>query len=95
MVGHKIYVKMTESSVGVAGRSGQFTLTYDKGLTDVGEEIATLAKSLNLVKMPNNRTYVVGDNKYTSKADFNKALEEDKELQQRLLEQIYNKDKGI
>jgi len=95
MVGHKIYVKMTESSVGVAGRSGQFTLTYDKGLTDVGEEIATLAKSLNLVEMPNNRTYVVGDNKYTSKADFNKALEEDKELQQRLLEQIYNKDKGI
>lgn len=90
--GHKIYVKMADSSVGIQGRSGQFTLDYRKGLIGVGEEIATLAKSLNLVEMPNNRTYVVGDKKYTSKADFTSALEEDQELCQSLLEKIYARD---
>ena len=92
MTGHRIFVKMAESSIGVAGRSGAFTLDYKKGLINVGEEIATLAKKYELVEMPNNRTYIVGENKYTSKADFNQALEENKELAEQLLEQIYAKD---
>jgi len=92
IVGHKIKVKMVDSSVGIQGRSGEFTLSYKDGLINVGEEIATLAKFYKLVEMPNNRTYIVGDKKYTSKADFNKALEEDKELAEELLKQIYAKD---
>ena len=92
MTGHRIFVKMAESSVGVAGRSGAFTLDYKKGLINVGEEIATLAKKYELVEMPNNRTYIVGEKKYTSKADFNQALEEDQELALELLEQVYARD---
>lgn len=91
-VGHKIFVKMAESSVGVHGRSGQFTLSYDEGLINTEEEIAVLAKSMNLVEMPNNRTYIVGDKKYTSKADFFKGLQEDTELANELLEKIYSKE---
>lgn len=89
ILGHKIYVKMAESTRGVAGRTGEFTIDYKKGLINVGEEIATLAKRYKLVEMPNNRTYIVGDKKYTSKAAFNKALEEDQELAQSLLQKIY------
>jgi len=92
ILGHKIKVKMVDSSVGIQGRSGEFTLSYEKGLVNVGEEIATLAKAMKLVEMPNNRTYIVGDKKYTSKADFNEALEKDKELQKDLLEKIYARD---
>lgn len=94
LTGHKIFIKMAESSVGVAGRSGEFTLDYKKGLINVGEEIATLAKKYGLVEMPNNRTYIVGEKKYTSKAQFNQALEEDPELAQELLKQIYAKDEA-
>ena len=92
ILGHKIKVKMVDSSVGIQGRSGEFTLSYREGLINVGEEIATLAKKYQLVEMPNNRTYIVGEKKYTSKADFNKALEEDKELAASLLERIYARD---
>ena len=93
-IGHKIYVKMADSSMGSGtGRTGQFTLDYKRGLINVGEEIATLAKQYNLVEMPNNRTYIVGDKKYTSKADFWKALEEDKELSEQLLKSIYEQNK--
>lgn len=93
LLGHKVYIKMTESSQGVAGRSGEFTLDYSKGLINIGEEIATLAKKYKLVEMPNNRTYIVGEKKYTSKAQFNTALEEDQELSQELLEKIYEQNK--
>lgn len=92
ILGHKIKVKMVDSSVGIQGRSGEFTLEYKRGLVNVGEEIATLAKKYNLIEMPNNRTYIIGDKKYTSKAEFNQALEEDKELAQTLLDQIYARD---
>lgn len=92
ILGHKIKVKMVDSSVGIQGRSGEFTLEYKRGLVNVGEEIATLAKKYNLIEMPNNRTYIVGDKKYTSKAEFNQALEEDTELAQTLLDQIYARD---
>jgi hypothetical protein len=92
ILGHKIKVKMADSSVGIQGRSGEFTLEYKRGLVNVGEEIAVLAKKYKLVEMPNNRTYIVGEKKYTSKADFVQALEEDQELSELLLEQIYEQD---
>ena len=94
LTGHKIFVKMAESSVGVAGRSGAFTLDYNKGLINIGEEIATLAKKYELVEMPNNRTYIVGEKKYTSKAQFNEALENDPELAQEILKKVYAKDEA-
>jgi len=93
LIGHKIYVKMTESSQGVAGRTGEFTLDYNKGLINAAEEIAVLSKKYELIEMPNNRTYIVGDKKYTSKAQFFEALEEDKELADSLLTQIYDLNK--
>jgi len=97
IIAHKIFVKMADSSVGVAGRSGEFTLDYKKGLINVGEEIATLAKKYNLVDMPNNRTYVINkdtpeEKKFTSKAQFNEALESDPELSKELLNKIYEQD---
>ena len=61
-------------------------------MSKAGEEIATLAKKYAFVDMPNNRTYILGDKKYTSKAQFNEALEQDNELAQHLLEQVYAKD---
>lgn len=90
--GHRIFVKMADSSVGVAGRSGAFTLDYKKGLINVGDEIAVLAKKYNLVDMPNNRTYIVGEKKYTSAAQFSEALEQDQELSKELLTKIYSVD---
>jgi len=93
ILGHKIFVKMTESSVGVAGRTGQFTLNYSQGLVGTEEEILELAKNLKLVERPNNRTYIVDGQNYTSKQDFMNAIEEDKELRTRLLNKIYENNK--
>ena len=91
--GHKIYVKMTDSSVGTgSGRSGQFTLNFEKGLVNTEEEIFELAKNLNLIERPNNRTYIVDGKKYDSKGAFATAIKEDKDLRDQLLAKIYERD---
>jgi hypothetical protein len=87
---HKIYIQMSESSRGVAGRTGQITFDYKQGIINTEEEIMELAKNLNLVERPNNRTYIVGENKYSSADDFRNAIKEDIELRQKLVGQIEN-----
>lgn len=89
IAGHRIFVKMEESSVGVAGRTAQFALEYDKGLVRVEEEIFELTKNLNLVERPNNRTYIVDGKTYTSKDAFIAGIKNDEELAKILLEKIY------
>lgn len=94
MVGHKIYVKMAESSVGVAGRTGQFTLNYAQGLVNTEEEILELSKNLNLVERPNNRTYIVGDQKFNSRDEFLAAIKEQEGLRNQLLDAVYALNKA-
>ena len=91
--GHKIYVEMTESSRGVAGRSGQFTFDYNNGIVNTEEEIFELAKNLNLVERPNNRTYILNGKNFTSKEEFIVAIRDDEGVKNQLLSQIYNKAK--
>jgi hypothetical protein len=90
--GHKIYVTMAESSTGVAGRSGEFTLNYTEGLVNIQEEVFNIAKNLGLVEQPNNRTYVVDGKTFTSKADFYNALETDPAMAAQIVEKAYARD---
>lgn len=89
--GHKIYVEMTESSRGVAGRSGQITFDYNHGIVNIEEEIFELAKNLNLVERPNNRTYVLNGVNFNSKEDFILAIKNDENVRNQLLKGIYKK----
>jgi len=93
LIGHKIFVKMAESSVGVSGRAGQFTLQYNKGLVGVEEEIFELSKNLNIVERPNNRTYIFDGKNYTSKNEYIDAIKNDPELAKKILEKIYDTNK--
>lgn len=88
---HKIYVQMTESSRGVAGRTGQFTFNYNKGIVHIEDEIFELVKNLNLVERPNNRTYIYDGNTFNSKGDFITAIAQNNEIKEELLARIYNK----
>jgi len=92
-VGHKIYVRMDDSSVGVAGRSGEFTLSYKDGLINTHEEVFLMAKNLGLVEQPNNRTYIFDGNSYSSKKDFLTALKDSPEMQNKVIDLAYLRDK--
>ncbi len=72
ITGHKIYVKMLESSVGTPGRSGVITFDYKKGIVNQFEELYELGKTTGFIKAaPGARsgTYLVGDKEVYGKGN--------------------------
>lgn len=53
-IGHKVRVKFKKNRVGAPYRTAQFTLNYEKGIVDVGNEVFDLAKSLGVIFHPTN-----------------------------------------
>jgi hypothetical protein len=92
ITGHKIYVKMTENSLGVAGRSGEFTIDYTKGLINTHEEVFVLGCNTGIIEKPNNRTYTFEGKTFTSKGDCLKAIRDDKELYKSILAKVKARD---
>lgn len=88
--GHRIWCKMAESSTGVSGRTGQFTIDYNRGVVNIEDEIFTLSKNLGLVERPNNTTYVFNGVNYTGKAKFIEAIKSDDNVRTELLNKIYS-----
>lgn len=97
--GHKIRVIMNDSSCGPKGRTGEFTLDYDRGLVNRHEEIFRLAKGRGAVSMPNNRTYLLKDfpnvgeeTKWSSKEDFLLAIKNNDDLSKFLVNKVRARD---
>lgn len=90
---HKIYVRMEDSSLGKGtGRSGEFTLSYEKGLINTHEEIFLLATNLKLVERPNNRTYIYDNIKYSSKEEFLIAIRDNKSISDGIMKLVHDRD---
>ena len=53
-VGHKVRVKFKKNRVAAPYRTAQFTLDYENGIVDIGNEVFDLAKSLGVVFHPIN-----------------------------------------
>jgi hypothetical protein len=92
LTGHKIYVKMEASSLGPAGRSGVFTMDYEKGIINQHEEIFFLGKSTGVITTPNNRTYYYGDKQYNGKKEMAFAIRDDKKLAEAILKDVKKLD---
>jgi RecA/RadA recombinase len=92
ITGHKIYVKMSENSLGVAGRSGEFTIDYIKGLVNTHEEVFQLGINTGVVQRPNNRTYVFEDKQFTSKEAFLTAIRDDSTLSKNIINKVHDRD---
>lgn len=94
--GHKIYVKNEASSLGSAGRSGVFTLSYDKGIINQHEEIFWLGKNTGVIKTEsNNRIYVYDGKKYTGKKEMALAIRDDKKLANSILSEVIQLDEKL
>lgn len=90
--GHKVYVKMEASSIGQAGRSGVFTLSYDEGIINQHEEIFWLGKNLGVIATPNNRTYQFDGQSFNGKAQTAEAIRDNPELAKKILDAVKKLD---
>lgn len=91
-VGHKIWAKMVESSNGPKNRIAQFTLKYDSGIANIGEEIAELGIELGVIEKPNAQTYKVGEYQWRGKNNLIESLEENADLRNQVLDVIKKND---
>lgn len=92
LTGHKIYVKMEASSLGPQGRSGVFTMDYEKGIINQHEEIFFLGKSLGIITTPNNRTYYYKDQQFNGKKEAALAIRDDKKLADAIMAEVKKLD---
>ena len=90
--GHKIRFKMENSSFGHDGRTAEFTLDYNLGITNQYEEVFTLAVNYGIIERPNNVTYKIGDSTYRGVVACLTALRDNEGLQKELIAQVYAKD---
>lgn len=91
-LGHKIRVKMTDSSIGPKERTGEFTLDYHRGVINVHEEVFRLGVGWNIIEKPNNLTYRFGGKDWRGKPAMLEALKADPELQKAILTELRRRD---
>lgn len=90
--GHKITATMKENSCGPKGRTGEFTLDYNKGITNIHEEVFLLGRNRGVLERPNQTTYVFGDRKFTGIQNMLTAIKDEEELSKAILFEVFKRD---
>lgn len=89
--GHRIRVQMKKSSFGIAGRSGEFTLDYKRGIINTHEEVFGLGYGRGLITLE-GRSYSYKDRKYVGKPAFLAALKEDTKFAAEIVNDLRMRD---
>jgi RecA/RadA recombinase len=91
---HKIRVCMKKSSMGHAGRVGEFTFSYTKGIINQYEEVFLLGANRGIIERPNNTSYVFKGQKWVGKPAMLLALKESKDMQEEVLKELRKRDEA-
>lgn len=98
-MGHTIRVRTEKDNLGKPNREAQFRLHYDRGIIDVGLEVATLAAGLGIIYHPLNdkgspivAQWVFGDKKWIGFANCVKEIEENLEIRRAIIKAIESTD---
>lgn len=89
--GHKIRFRVEESSLGVSGRTAEFTLDYEKGIINTYEEVFMLGKNLGVIEKPNNLMYKFGDQQWKGLVAMLTAIRDSEPLYNAILTEIYKR----
>lgn len=94
-VGHIVRVKAKKNRTGAPYRVAEFTLSYDNGIINIGDEVFNLAKSLKVIYHPvneetgreNTQMWAFGDyDPVRGEANMKKMVLEDAEMRQKMIE---------
>jgi recombination protein RecA len=86
-IGHRVKIKVMKNKVAPPFSEAEFDLYYLKGIDGISE-LAELASKYKIVERPNNRTYIYGEEKWTSAAAFGEAIVTRPELAKEFKEKI-------
>lgn len=91
ITGHKIYVKMEANSIGPQGRSGVFTMDYQKGIVNQHEEVFFLGKGTGIIKLT-GQTYSYGGHSIRGQAAFANLIKDNPQLYEAILADVRKLD---
>jgi hypothetical protein len=89
--GHKVRVWMQDSTVGQAGRVGEFTVSQEHGFVNTHEEVFRLGVGQNIITR-NAMTYCVGKDRFVGKAACLEALKTNPSLQEYVIKALLEAD---
>lgn len=92
VTGHRIMVRMTDSSLGPKQRAGMFTFDYNRGIINIHEEVFNLGVSRNIIDKPTSMKYAFGGKEWVGKAAMLEALKNDPQLQTAILTELRRRD---
>lgn len=90
--GHKIRVKMKDSSCGPKGRLAEFTLNYSKGMINLYEEVFLLGVNRGIISKPNNLMYTFGEHTWKGKPSALEAFKSSPQLMDLVLSELKRRD---
>jgi hypothetical protein len=67
VIGHKVRAKVQKNKVGAPFRDAVYTIKYTEGLINQEEELLDLAVLCGVINRPNNRSYELGTDKFSSR----------------------------
>jgi hypothetical protein len=67
IIGHKVRAKIQKNKVGAPFRDAVYTIKYTEGLINQEEELLDLAVLCKVINRPNNRSYELGTDKFSSR----------------------------
>lgn len=86
--GHKIRVVCKKNSLAPAGRVGEFTLDYNKGIVNTYEEVFLLGINRGIIQKPTQQSYEFAGKKWVGKAQMIAALRDYPELAADVIKQL-------
>ena len=89
--GHKIRATMIHSSMGPKGRTGEFSIDYNRGIVDINEEVFSLALVRGVITR-SGVMYSFGDKSWRGKGEAAKALAEDPSIQEAIVKELIRRD---
>jgi RecA/RadA recombinase len=91
--GFKVRFKMEKSSLGIDGRSGEFTWDFKRGIINTHEEVFELGVNLGIITKTNNVMYEFGGSQWRGKEAMLTAIKDNQELYNNVLTEIKRLDK--
>ena len=87
-IGHRVRAKIGKNKVGSPFKVAEYNIEYLSGVVEKEQEILDLAVEFSLVERPNNKSYLIGDEKIVGRANAVSYLKDNYDICNNLLSSI-------
>ena len=88
-VGHKTVAKIDKNKLSSPFKKAEYFVNYFEGIVNKEYELLEVGVKTGVIERPNNRTYIIGESKYTSRDDVLQYIIENEEAAEEMVRLSY------